>query len=109
MITILTTQRRQTSNSFTKKTSRKKAKPSERDNSPILKRLIQELSTDNSENDISLQQNFFSTFSINVPIDFLKLYKDILDAEDTSKKMAQDLILRYFHFSKALKDQYNFF
>ncbi|EXX75009.1 uncharacterized protein OCT59_014040 [Rhizophagus irregularis] len=52
---ILTTQRRRTSNSFTEKTSRKKAKPLGRDNSPILKRLIQELLTNDSEDDISLQ------------------------------------------------------
>ncbi|PKB94523.1 hypothetical protein RhiirA5_438574 [Rhizophagus irregularis] len=52
---ILTTQRRRTSNSFTEKTSRKKAKPLGKDNSPILKRLIQELSTNDSEDDISLQ------------------------------------------------------
>ncbi|CAB4467242.1 unnamed protein product [Rhizophagus irregularis] len=52
---ILTTQRRRTRDSFTEKTSRKKAKPLGKDNSSILKRLIQELSTDDSEDDISLQ------------------------------------------------------
>ncbi|PKC05190.1 hypothetical protein RhiirA5_421203 [Rhizophagus irregularis] len=80
-------------------TSRKKVKSSGRDNSLILKRLIQELSTDTSEDYISLQPDS-SASSTNDPIDFLKLYKDILDAEDASKKTAQDLILRYFHFSR---------
>ena len=62
-----------------------------------------------SEGEISLQTDSFSASNTNAPIDFLKLYKDILDAEDASKKTAQDLILRYFHFGKALKDRYNFF
>jgi hypothetical protein len=101
--------RRRSNDSSAENTSRKKAKSSGRDNSPILKRLIQELSTDTSEGEISLQTDSSSASSTNAPIDFLKLYKDILDAEDASKKTAQDLILRYFHFGKALKDRYNFF
>ncbi|GET58873.1 hypothetical protein GLOIN_2v1788267 [Rhizophagus irregularis DAOM 181602=DAOM 197198] len=40
---------------------------------------------------------------MNVPIDFLKLYKDILNAEDASKKTAQNLILHYFHFNLLQK------
>ncbi len=103
------TQRRRSNESSAENTSRKKVKSSGRDNSPILKRLIQELTTDISEDDISLQPVSSSASSTNAPIDFLKLYKDILDAEDASKKTVQDLILRYFHFGKALKDRYNFF
>ncbi|GBC10812.1 hypothetical protein RclHR1_09920010 [Rhizophagus clarus] len=104
-----TTQRRRSNESSADNTSRKKVKSSGRDNSQILKRLIQELSTDISEDDIILELDPSSASSTNAPIDFLKLYKDILDAEDASKKTAQDLIFRYFHFGKALKDRYNFF
>jgi hypothetical protein len=107
------TQRRRSNDSSAENTSRKKAKPSGRDNSPILKRLIQELSTEISEDDISLQLASAiadpERTASNTPTDFLKLYKDILDAEDASKKTAQDLILRYFHFGRALKDRYDFF
>lgn len=104
------TQRRRTSDSFSENTSRKKAKKSSgRDNSPILKRLIQELSTDSSEYDLSLQLDSSTTSGTNASTDFLKLYKDIVNAEDDSKKTAQELILRYFHFGKALKDRYDFF
>ena len=75
-----------------------------KDNSPILKCLIQILSTDDFKDDISLQQDFSSTSSTNISINFPKLYKNILDAKDTNKKIAQVLILHYFHFGKVLKN-----
>ncbi|CAI2182235.1 5107_t:CDS:2 [Funneliformis geosporum] len=71
--------------------------------------LFQSSGTSALSNWISEKTRSSSASSTNASIDFLKLYKDILDAEDASKKMAQDLIFRYFHFGKALKDQYNFF
>jgi hypothetical protein len=61
----------------TEKSSNKKSKKSSgRDNSPVLKLLIQELSTDISEDDLSLQFVPSASGTSSASIDFHKLYDE---------------------------------
>ncbi|RIA94127.1 hypothetical protein C1645_735020 [Glomus cerebriforme] len=67
-----------------------------------------ELSTEASKNESTLQLGSASGTNT-ASIDFLKLYNEIVDAEDVSMRTAQELILHYFYFGKALEERYKFY
>ncbi|CAG8757852.1 19793_t:CDS:2, partial [Racocetra persica] len=88
------------------KSSNKKKKSANREDSPILKRLIQELSTNDPRKTVTSQ--FESTSETNTDsVNFLDLYNKIITSEDINEKTSQDVILSYFHFGKALEDHFN--
>ncbi|CAG8851845.1 1886_t:CDS:1, partial [Gigaspora margarita] len=88
------------------KSSNKKKKSANREDSPILKRLIQELSTNDPRKTVTSQAE--STSETNTDsVNFLDLYNKIITSEDINEKTSQDVILSYFHFGKALEDRFN--
>ncbi|CAG8649587.1 1145_t:CDS:2, partial [Ambispora gerdemannii] len=76
------------------------------EDSPILKRLIQELSTDGPEDTVALQTESASETNT-TSVNFLNLYQKIVDAEGINKKTSQDVIRHYFHFGKAIDERCN--
>ncbi|CAG8565877.1 12864_t:CDS:2 [Ambispora leptoticha] len=42
-------------------------------------------------------------------VNFLNLYRKIIDSEAVNKKTTQDLIRSYFHFGKAIEERYNYY
>ncbi|CAG8844333.1 17079_t:CDS:1, partial [Gigaspora margarita] len=89
-----------------KLSSKKVKKQVNKEDSPTLKKLIQELSTNDSGNTTISRSESTSGPNTN-SINFLNLYQKIVDSEDINKKTSQDVILSYFHFGKALEDRFN--
>ncbi|CAG8504619.1 8157_t:CDS:2, partial [Cetraspora pellucida] len=103
------TQKKPSGDTFKVKLFSKKIKKQvNREDSPILKRLIQELSTNDPGNTTILQSESTSKPNTN-SINFLNLYQKIIESEDINKKKSQDVILNYFHFGKALEDHLNYY
>ncbi|CAG8638983.1 5528_t:CDS:10 [Ambispora gerdemannii] len=84
--------------------SKKVKKPVSKEDSPTLQRLIKELRTDVPEK--TLPTKLMSESNEN-SINFLALYQNIINAEETSKKTIQEVILHYFYFGKALEERFN--
>jgi hypothetical protein len=96
--------KKRVSESTSKSSSKKMKKQVRKEDSPILKKLISELSTDTSKNAEILQSKFAPVTNT---INFLNLYQKIIESEDINKKTSQDVILCYFHLGKALEDRFN--
>ncbi|CAG8679431.1 11695_t:CDS:1, partial [Ambispora gerdemannii] len=92
--------KKRVSESTSKSSSKKVKKQVRKEDSPILKKLISELSTDTSKNAEILQSKFSLVANT---INFLNLYQKIIESEDINKKTSQDVILCYFH----LEDRFN--
>ncbi|RIB13496.1 hypothetical protein C2G38_2040935 [Gigaspora rosea] len=93
------------------KTPSKKAKKEvKREDSPLLKKLIQELTSPTHqqvEGPITLQSSI-SEMDV-ASLDFLDLYNKIDTAEDNLQRTIHDLIRCYYNFGQAIKQLFDYF
>ncbi|CAG8665118.1 665_t:CDS:10, partial [Dentiscutata erythropus] len=90
--------------------SKKAKKQVKREDSPTLKKLIQELTSPTRqqvEGPITLQSGV-SEMDISL-LDFLDLYNKIDTAEDNLQRTTHDLIRCYYNFGQAIKQLFNHF
>ncbi|CAG8837338.1 10087_t:CDS:1, partial [Gigaspora margarita] len=93
-----------------KSPSKKAKKQVNREDSPILKKLIQELTSptyQQVEGPITLQLSI-SEMDVS-SLDFLDLYNKIDTAEDNLQRTTYDLIRCYYNFGQAIKQLFNHF
>jgi len=86
-----------------KPSSKKAKKQSKKEDSPVLKKLIDELSTDVSGTSEVMEEAREDTSN------FLYLYSRIDQAESKNETTNQDVIRCYHRFGKALEDQFEYY